>query len=133
MDHLDPHEADFVLEPPGSSFSFILFILSFSICLSYLSICLSYLQEAAAESFGTQCCKKLLFSAFNARADDTVITYSRSFCKFEAWCSNHIREPSFLPATPITVSLYLNHLLELSLSSSTVHSALHLQLIGFIN
>ena len=126
MDHLDPHEADFVLGPPRYNFSFILFFLSFSICLSYL-------QEAATESFGTQCCKKLLFSAFNARADDTVITYCRSFCKFESWCSNHISEPSFLPATPITVSSYLNHLLELSLSSSTVHSALHLQLIGFIN
>ena len=41
--------------------------------------------------------------------------YCRSFCKFKAWCLHSTGEVSFLPATSITVSLYLHHLLEIHL------------------
>lgn len=77
-----PHDADFVLAPPGSRFSlfcfscrllFVIVIFNFS-CFSSPDV-----QAAAAESFGTHCCKKLSFTAFNRSADNTVITYCRSF------------------------------------------------------
>ena len=126
---MDPHDAGFVLGPPRSSFVvyFVFLVVFYLLQLPLIFSCFSSpdVLAAAAENCGTQCCKKLLFSAFNARADSTVITNCRSFCKFKAWCSNHTRDSSFLPATPITVSLYLNHLLELSLSGSTIHSALY--------
>ena len=56
------------------------------------------------------------------------------FCKFKAWCLHSTGEVSFLPATSIAVSLYLHHLLENSLGSSTIYSVnwVH-KLAGFEN
>ena len=60
------------------------------------------------------------------------------FCKFKAWCLHRTREFSFLPASPISVSLYHHSLLEKSLGSSSIHSALYAinwthKLAGFEN
>ena len=63
--------------------------------------------------------------AFNSRADNTVINYCNLFRKFKAWCLHCGRGLSFLPATPMTVSSYLHTLLEMSLSSSSVHNAFY--------
>ena len=82
---------------------------------------LSDAKAAASRSFGRQLCEKLWLSAFNARA----INYCRLFCRFKAWCLHCTGELSFLPASPITVSLYLHYLLENSLGSSTIHSAFY--------
>lgn len=53
-------------------------------------------------------------------------------------CFHSTREVSFLPATSITVSLYLHHLLENSLGSSTIYSVFYAvnwvhKLAGFEN
>ena len=75
--------------------------------------------------FGSQPHKKLWFSALNVRADNTVLAYCKYFCKFKTWCLHSTREFSFLPATSITVSLYLHSLLEVPLGSSTIHNAFY--------
>ena len=98
----------------------------------------SDVKAAASWTFGLQPCEKLWLSAFNARADNTVINYCQMFCKFKAWCLHRTREFSFLPASPISVSLYLHSLLEKSLGSSSIHSALYAinwthKLAGFEN
>ena len=108
------------------------FVISFSLFFA------SDVKAAASRTFGVPLCEKLWLSAFNSRADNTVINYCRSFCKFKAWCLHSTGEVSFLPATSITVSLYLHHLLENSLGSSTIHSVFYAinwvhKLAGFEN
>ena len=97
-------------------FGLVIFVISFSLFFA------SDVKAAASRTFGVPLCEKLWLSAFNSRADNTVINYCRSFCKFKAWCLHSTGEVSFLPATSITVSLYLHHLLENSLGSSTIYS-----------
>ncbi|CAH3179882.1 unnamed protein product, partial [Porites lobata] len=84
------------------------------------TLALSDVKAAASRTFGVLLCEKFWLSAFNSRADNTVINYCKSFCKFKAWCLHSTGEVSFLPATSFTVSLHLHHLLENSLSSSTI-------------
>ncbi|XP_073259587.1 uncharacterized protein [Porites lutea] len=82
-------------------------------------------KAAASRTFGVLLCEKFWLSAFNSRADNTVINYCKSSCKFKAWCLQSTGEVSFLPATSFTVSLYLHHLLENSLGSSTIHGVFY--------
>ena len=100
-------------------FGLVSFVILFSLFFA------SDVKAAASRTFGVLLCEKLWLSAFNSRADNTVINYCRSFCKFKAWCLHSTGEVSFLPATSITVSLYLHHLLENSLGSSTIYSAFY--------
>ena len=98
----------------------------------------SDVKAAASRTFGVVLCEKFWLSAFNSRADNTVITYCKSFCKFKAWCLLSSGEVSFLPATSFTVSLYLHHLLENSLGSPTIYSVFYAinwvhKLAGFEN
>ena len=98
----------------------------------------SDVKAAASRTFGVVLCEKFWLSAFNSRADNTVINYCKSFCKFKAWCLLSSVEVSFLPATSFTVSLYLHHLLENSLGSSTIYSVFYAinwvhKLAGFEN
>ena len=104
-------------------FSYIFGLVSFVILFSLFFA--SDVKAAASRTFGVLLCEKLWLSAFNSRADNTVINYCRSFCKFKAWCLHSTGEVSFLPATSITVSLYLHHLLENSLGSSTIYSVFY--------
>ena len=104
-------------------FSYIFGLVSFVILFSLFFA--PDVKAAASRTFGVLLCEKLWLSAFNSRADNTVINYCRSFCKFKAWCLHSTGEVSFLPATSITVSLYLHHLLENSLGSSTIYSAFY--------
>ena len=86
----------------------------------------SYVKAAASRTFGVLLCETFWLSAFNSRADNTIINYCISFCKFiKAWCLHSAGEVSFLPATSFTVSLYLHHLLESSLGSSTIYGAFY--------
>ena len=117
-------------------FSYIFGLVSFVILFSLFFA--SDVKAAASRTFGVLLCEKLWLSAFNSRADNTVINYCRSFCKFKAWCLHSTGEVSFLPATSITVSLYLHHLLENSLGSSTIYSVFYAinwvhKLAGFDN
>ena len=106
----------------GSSVSFvILFSLFFA----------SDVKAAASRTFGVVLCEKFWLSAFNSQADNTV-NYCKSFCKCKAWCLHSTWEIYFLPATSITVSSYLHHLLKNSLGSSTIYSVFTL-LIGYIS
>ncbi|CAH3039681.1 unnamed protein product [Porites lobata] len=82
-------------------------------------------KAAASRKFGVLLCEKFWLSAFNSRADNTVINYCKSFCKFKAWCLQSTGEVSFLPATSFTVSLYLHHLLENSFGSSTIYGVFY--------
>ena len=82
----------------------------------------SDVKAAASRTFGVVLCEKFWLSAFNRRADNTVINYCKSFCKCKAWSLPSTGEVSFVPATSITVSSYLHHLLENSLGSSTIYS-----------
>ena len=113
-------------------FGLVIFVISFSLFFA------SDVKAVASRTFGVPLCEKLWLSAFNSRADNTVINYCRSFCKFKAWCLHSTGEVSFLPATSITVSLYLHHLLENSLGSSTIYSVFYAinwvhKLAGFEN
>ena len=105
-------------------FSLLYFWLS-QLSFYFLYFFASDVKAAATRTFGGQLCEKLWLSAFNSRADNTVINYCKSFCKFKAWCLHSTGEVSFLPATSLTVSLYLHHLLESSLGSSTIHSVFY--------
>ena len=100
-------------------FSLVGFVILFSLFLA------SDVKAAASRTFGVLLCEKFWLSAFNSRADNTVINYCTSFCKFKAWCLHSAGEVSFLPATSFTVSLYLHHLLESSLGSSTIYGAFY--------
>ena len=100
-------------------FSLVIFVILFSLFLA------SDVKAAASRTFGVLLCEKFWLSAFNPRADNTVINYCKSFCKFKAWCLHGTGEVSFLPATSFTVSLYLHHLLESSLGSSTIYSVFY--------
>ncbi|CAH3170214.1 unnamed protein product [Porites lobata] len=82
-------------------------------------------KAAASRTFVVLLCEKFWLSAFNSRADNTVINYCKSFCKFKAWCLHSTGVVSFLPATSFTVSLYLHHLLENSLGSSTIYGVFY--------
>ena len=91
--------------PPGPIlFDFYMFCLIccrlgfFSFCHLILAIFPSDVKAAASWTFGSQPCEKLWLSAFNARADNTVISYCKMFCKFKACCLHRNREFSFLPA-----------------------------------
>ena len=85
----------------------------------------SDVKAAPSRTFGVVLCEKVWLSAFNPRADNTVINYCKSFCKFKAWCLHSTGEVSLLPATSITVSSYLHHLLEYSLGSSIIYSVFY--------
>ena len=67
----------------------------------------SDVKAAASQKFGVRLCEKFWLYAFNSRAENTVVNYCKSFCKFKAWCLHSTGEISFLPATSITVPLYL--------------------------
>ena len=92
-------------------FSLVSFVILFFLCFA------SDVKAAASRTFGVVLCEKFWLSAFNSRADNTVINYCKSFCKFKAWCLHSTEEFSFLPATSFTVSLYLHHLLDNSIYS----------------
>ena len=106
-------------------FCLVSFVILFSLFFT------SDVKAAAGWTFGVLLCETLWLSAFNSRADNSVINYCKSFYKFKAWCLHSTGEVSFLPATPITVSLYLHHLLE----NSSVFYALNWvhKLAGFEN
>ena len=97
----------------------VIFVILFSLFFA------SDVKAAASRTFGVLLCEKFWLSAFNSRADNTVINYCKSFCKFKAWCLHSTGEVSFLPATSFTVSLYLHHLLENSLGSSTIYGVFY--------
>ena len=97
----------------------VIFVILFSLFFA------SDVKAAASRTFGVLLCEKFWLSAFNSRADNTVINYCKSFCKFKAWCLQSTGEVSFLPATSFTVSLYLHHLLENSLGSSTIYGVFY--------
>ena len=63
-------------------FSYIFGLVSFVILFSRFFA--SDVRAAASRTFGVLLCEKLWLSAFNSRADNTVINYCRSFCKFKA-------------------------------------------------
>ena len=127
-DHLDPILPCFIMCCIFLIYFFILFSLVFA----------SDVKAAATRTFGVVLCEKFWLSAFNSRADNTVINYCKSFCKFKAWCLHSTGEFSFLPATSFTVSLYLHHLQENSLGSSTIYGVFYAinwvhKLAGFEN
>ncbi len=93
----------------------------------------SDVKAAASRTCGLPLCDKLWLSAFNSVADNTVINNFRSFCKFKAWCLHSTGEVYFFPATSITVSSYLHHLLENWLVSSTIYANWVHKLAGFEN
>ena len=98
----------------------------------------SDVKADASRTFGVVLCEKFWLSAFNSPVDNTVINYCKSFCKCKAWYLHSTGEVSFLPATSITVSSYLLHLLENSLGSSTIYSVFYAinwvhKLAGFEN
>ena len=97
----------------------VIFVILFSLFFA------SDVKAAASRTVGVLLCEKFWLSAFNCRADKTVINYFKSFCKFKAWCLQSTGEVSFLPATSFTVSLYLHHLLENSLGSSTIYGVFY--------
>ena len=98
-------------------FSLVGFVILFSLFFA------SDVKAAASRTFGVLLCEKFWLSAFNSRADK--INYCTSFCKLKAWCLHSAGEVSFLTATSFTVSLYLHHLLESSLGSSTIYGAFY--------
>ena len=113
-------------------------------CFLYFSYFLIFsnfasdVKAAASRTYGVQLCEKFWLTVFNSRADNTVINYCQSFCKFKAWCLLSSGEFSFLPATSVTVSLYLHYLLESSLGSSTIQNVFYAinwvhKLAGFDN
>ena len=68
-----------------SCFNFLCYIFglaSFAILFSLFFA--SDVKAAATRAFGGQLCEKLWLSVFNSRADNTVINYCKSFCKFKA-------------------------------------------------
>ena len=74
--------------------------------LFFFSNFASDVKAAASRTYGVQLCEKFWLTVFNSRADNTVINYCQSFCKFKAWCLLSSGEFSFLPATSVTVLLY---------------------------
>ena len=88
-DHLDP----------------ILCLCYYVTCFLYFSYLLIFsnfasdVKAAASRTYGVQLCEKFWLTVFNSRADNTVINYCQSFCKFKAWCLLSSGEFSFLPAT----------------------------------
>ena len=115
------HES-FALSPLGPC---ICSNVSFPLLSFFLPFSLSDVRRSASRTLGGEPCEKFWLSAFNSRADNTVINYCNLFRKFKAWCLHCGRGLSFLPATPMTVSSYLHTLLEMSLSSSSVHNAFY--------
>ena len=99
----------------------------------------SDVKAAASRTFGVVLCEKLWLSAFNSRADNIVINYCKSFGKLKRGACIALGRFLFrLPATSIKVSLYLHHLLENSLGSSTIYSEIYAinwvhKLAGFEN
>ena len=123
----------FFLGPLGPNLTLFHYVLYFSdifFLWSFLSFYFLYflLQKLKQLSVGRLVfyfVRSFWLSAFNSRADNTVINYCKSFCKFKAWCLHSTGEVSFLPATSFTVSLYLHHLLENSLGSSTIYGVFY--------
>ena len=123
----------FFLGPLGPNLTLFHYVLYFSdifFLWSFLSFYFLYflLQKLKQLSVGRLVfyfVRSFWLSAFNSRADNTVINYCKSFCKFKAWCLHSTGEVSFLPATSFTVSLYLHHLSENSLSSSTIYGVFY--------
>lgn len=56
--------------------------------------------------------------ASESRAASTVATYAGPWQRFKSWCQS--KGVSFLPASPLTVALYLMRLLEQAKSPSPV-------------
>ena len=123
----------FFLGPLGPNLTLFHYVLNFSdifFLWSFLSFYFLYflLQKLKQLSVGRLVfyfVRSFWLSAFNSRADNTVINYCKSFCKFKEWCLHSTGEVSFLPATSFTVSLYLHHLLENSLGSSTIYGVFY--------
>ena len=115
------HES-FALSPLGPC---ICSNVSFPLLSFFLPFSLSDVRRSACGTLGGEPCEKFWLSAFNSRADNTVINYCNLFRKLKAWCLHRDRGLSFLPATPMTDSSYLHTLLETSLSSSSVHNAFY--------
>ena len=65
---------------------------------------------------------RLQKSVLLARAPANTDTYHRTFKKWNDFASSKLKT-SFLPANPIHVALYLQHLLESSRSTSSIDSA----------
>jgi hypothetical protein len=77
---------------------------------------------------------KMRAGAAASRAASTFSTYSGPWAKFKEWCLS--KGVSYLPAAPLTVSLYLTKLMRTAQSPSPVLSCsgaiyLHHQLAGF--
>ena len=61
-------------------FSLVSFAILFPLFLA------SDVKPIASRTFDALLCEKFWLSAFNSRADNTVINYCKSFCKFKACC-----------------------------------------------
>ena len=104
----------------------------FSIVLSSLII-LPFVSDIFKEgiwkdtaAFGDPCLQgltsRLQKSVLSARVPATTDVYHRAFKKWKIFASSKLKA-SFLPASPIDVALYLQHLLESTKSTSSIDSA----------
>ena len=123
---------------PYFCFTTCLNILRYIFCLVSFVILFSLFLLQMLEQLPVGRLAKLWLSAFNSRANNTVLNYCQSFCKFKAWCLHSTGEVSFLSAASITVSLHLHHLLDNSSGGFTIHSVFYAinwvhKLAGFEN
>ena len=104
----------------------------FSIVLSSL-IVLPFVSDIFKEgiwkdtaAFGDPCLQdltsRLQKSVLSARVPATTDVYHRAFKKWKIFASSKLKA-SFLPASPIDVAVYLQHLLESTKSTSSIDSA----------